>query len=109
MFNVDEKPVFTRTVTALVPKGEGHDPQTFKATFNVLDDDEIDGVALGETKKVKELLRKMLVGMDDLADAAGNAIPFSDQIRDRMLKLPYVRVALLQAYYGGTIEGRSGN
>jgi len=109
MFNIDEKPVFTRTVTTMVPKGEGHEPQTFKATFNALDDEEIDGVPVGDTEKVKVLLRKMVTGLEDIADAAGEAVPFSDELLEFMLKKSYVRIALLNAYFSGTVEGRSGN
>ncbi len=109
MFNIDAKPTFTRTVTALVPRGEGVDPQSFKATFNVLDDEDIDGVPLGDVEKVKELLRKMVIGLDELVDAAENAVPFSDQVLELVLKKSYVRLALIKAYYSGADEGRTGN
>ena len=109
MFNIDEKPTFTRTVTVQVPKGEGHDAQTFKASFNVLDDDEFDAITLGDAEKVKAMLRKMVCGMEDLANAVGEVVPFSEEILELMLRKSYVRVALVRAYYSGAIEDRAGN
>ncbi|EEW59764.1 conserved hypothetical protein [Ruegeria sp. TrichCH4B] len=109
MFNVEETPSFTRTVKVKVPKGEGHEEQTFKAAFNVVDDEVIEGVPLQNTAEVKKVLRKMLTGMEDLANTAGEAIPYSDEIREKILKLPYVRIALIAAYYDGVTDQRSGN
>ncbi|NIZ12907.1 hypothetical protein [Phaeobacter sp. HF9A] len=109
MFKVDETPTFTRQVNVKVPKGDGHEEQPFKATFKAVDEDDFEGVQLGDAEQVKALLRKMLEGMEDLADAAGGAIPYSEVIREKMLKLPYVRLALIAAYYDGMTDHRSGN
>ena len=109
MFKVDENPSFIRTVKVKVPKGEGHEEQTFKAAFNVVDDEIVDGVQLQNAAEVKKVLRKMLAGMEDLANTAGEAIPYSEEIREKILKLPYVRIALLAAYYEGVTDQRSGN
>ncbi len=109
MFKIDENPSFTRNVKVNVPKGDGHEQQTFKATFNVVDDEVVDGVALNDAANVKAALREMLAGMEDLVNTAGEAIPYSEEIREHMLKRPYVRLALIAAYYSGVTDNRSGN
>ncbi len=109
MFDIDASPVFTRTVTVFVPSGDSYVEQTLKATFNVLADDAVEGVALHETVRVKTALRAMVVRLDDLANAQGETVAYSESVLEQVLSLPYVRIALLKAYFEGVVVERLGN
>ncbi|PCH71944.1 MAG: hypothetical protein COC12_07000 [Rhodobacteraceae bacterium] len=108
MFNIAETPEFTHTVHVLTPVDGGHREDTFKARFKVVDDEEnkADFYKVGE---VKDYLRGLLVGMEDLVDEQKNPVPYSDSVRDQMLALPHVRLALLKTYNQALAKARVGN
>lgn len=101
MFNVLENPTFTRPVKVQVPKGDGVEEQVFKATFNALEEAEVDGLSMADTDGTKDFLRRALVSMDDLAGEDGNPIPYSEEIREAVISKPYARIALMGAYHIG--------
>lgn len=107
MFKITTEPKFTHTVIACVPSDGGHDEQSFKATFRVLDTDKLvdDGTVEGQI----EDLRRVVVSLDDLADDQGNPVSYSDALRDQLVRLPYVRIALLNAYIRGIGKAKQGN
>lgn len=109
MFNVVTTPKFSRTVTVKVPDGDGHSEQTFKAYFKVVKDDELQGLSWFETDHVKDVLRKVLMSADDLVGDDNKPVPFSDDVREGLLSLPYVRVALLKTYTLAQIQDAAGN
>ncbi|QAX29270.1 hypothetical protein [Leisingera sp. NJS204] len=101
MFNVLENPTFTRPVKVQVPKGDSVEEQTFKATFNALDDAETDGLSMIDTDSTKEFLRRAVLTMDELAGENGKPIPYSEDTREAVLSKPYARIALMAAYHTG--------
>ncbi|QBR36032.1 hypothetical protein ETW23_07640 [Leisingera sp. NJS201] len=101
MFNIIERPTFTRTVKVRVPKDDGVDEQDFKATFNAMDDDALNGLGMADVEGTKEFLRQAVASLDDLAGADGKPIPYNDEIRETVFKLPYARIALMAAYHNG--------
>jgi len=107
MFKVSSEPEFTRRVTVFVPSDGGHIPQTFSVTFRVLDDEQLGGTDGVEAQK--DSLRKVIVKMDELIDDNDEAIPYSDGIRDQLLGLSYVRLALLKTYVSAVTKMKSGN
>ncbi|MDZ4136031.1 MAG: hypothetical protein U1D06_10645, partial [Paracoccaceae bacterium] len=44
-------------------------------------------------------MRKVSGAAGDLGAKAGKAIPYSDEVRDRVLALPYARIALARTYF----------
>lgn len=44
------------------------------------------------------LLREVVVGVEGIADASGQPLDFSPEVRDQMIDMPFVRKALLTAY-----------
>ncbi|MDE4175802.1 hypothetical protein PXK01_16690 [Phaeobacter sp. PT47_59] len=101
MFNVLENPTFTRPVPVQVPKGDGIEEQTFKATFNALDDDATEALAMADVEGTKDFLRRAILSMDDLSDEDGKSIPYSEEIREAVIARPYARIALMSAYHLG--------
>ncbi len=50
-----------------------------------------------------------VVGLEDLADDEDRPVPYSDGLRDRMLDIPYVRLALRSPYRDAILKIREGN
>jgi hypothetical protein len=107
MFKVTTEPKFTHPVTVCVPTDGGHVEQTFKATFRVLDADQLspDSSVEGQI----EDLRRVLVTMHDLVGEDDQAVSYSDALRDQLIRLPYVRIALINAYVRGVTKAKQGN
>lgn len=107
MFTVEEHPEFTHEVKVLVPVDGGHEEQSFKCRFRVVD--EPDQADLLKPGGVMAFVRRIVVTMDDLADAKGKALVWSDAVRDRIIAMPHVRIALLKAYRSALAGERAGN
>lgn len=108
MFNITETPEFTHIVHVQTPVDGGHREDTFKARFRVIDDED-QKANFYKVGEVKDYLRKLLISMDDLADGQKKPIPYSDEVRDKMLALPHVRMALLKTYNEALTKARVGN
>ncbi len=107
MFKMTAEPKFTQKVKVFVPIDNGHSEEHFTATFRVLDVDDL--TDLGLIDRQGEILAKALVGVSDVADDDGNAVPFSDELRDRLISTPYVRFGLIDAFTTGLLKARRGN
>ena len=107
MFKVTEDRQFTHEVKVMVPADGGHKEESFKATFRVIDVDD-----LGDTHSLEgqqDTLRRVVVSMSELVDEHGVEMPYSDDLRDRLTRVPYVRSALLQTYLRAITKTRAGN
>jgi len=109
MFNVVTVPTFSRTVKVKVPDGDGHLEQSFKAHFKVLPSDKTEGLDWSDTTGIKAFLREALISADDLVDDKEQPMSYSEEIREGLLNLPYVRVALLKTYSLAQIQETLGN
>lgn len=110
MFKLSTNPTFTHPVEVLVPVDGGHDKQLFKATFRVLDADSDDAQPdLNTASGSTAFLREVLVSMDELEGDDGKPVPYSDAIRDQLLKKPYVRTALARTYFAAITKATLGN
>ena len=107
MFKIATSPEFTHTVRVQVPVDGGHEEQTFDCRFRVVDDP--DEKSLLAVDGVKQFLRDIIVSFDDLADAQGKPVSYSDAVRDRILALPNVRLALLRTYRNALSKAQTGN
>ncbi len=66
----------------------------FSAQFEILSDDEYT-----ETLTSGDLLKRVLTGWEGVLPEEGNdPVEFNDDTKAQMLAMPYVRVALVQAY-----------
>lgn len=107
MFKIVTEPTFTATVPVCVPVDGGHRNEDFKAKFKVVDVEEL-GEASGLEGQQK-LLRRVVVGVEDVRDDAGEELPFNEQLRDQLIAVPYVRAAMLQTYLAAIGKTRVGN
>lgn len=109
MFKIIDNPTFTHTVRVAVPVNGGHEHQTLKASYRVLKTDEIEKFDLSSTSGSTEFLCAVIEKLDDIADANGEPLVWSDQVRDQLLRIPYVRLALSRGYFEGVTKAPAGN
>ncbi|MEL7706593.1 hypothetical protein AAG593_09255 [Citromicrobium bathyomarinum] len=109
MFKIVEDVTFTRPVTAYRPEGEKQVEETFSATFRVVPPEEADEFDLFATKGSTEFLKRVIVRLDDVGDAQGTPIDYSDEVRDQVLRLPWARNALARTYFEEVRGAKLGN
>ena len=103
----DEANEFTWPVTAPMLTPDGPVEQTFTVTFLEIDEDELNAI-FEEPKSDIVLLKRVLVGWDDMVGSDEAPIPYSAETRDQVAKKPYLRSAVVQAYVNAILgEGRS--
>lgn len=107
MFKVIVEPTFTIPVTVCVPVDGGHKDQDLKVKFRVVDVDEL-GEAAGLEGQQK-LLRRVVCGFEDVVGDNDQELPYSDELRDQLIAVPYVRAAMLQTYLAAIGKTRVGN
>lgn len=107
MFNIDKTPTFTVSVPLVL---EGiTEPQTFRATFRAISDEEALEADAKTVDGFKAFLRRIIVALHDLVDDEGNAVEASPEVIDRLLGFQHVRMALQRAYWGAMLKARLGN
>jgi hypothetical protein len=109
MFKVAAEPRFTHEVKVKVPVDGGFQEETFKATFRVLGPAKLEAVDLTSATGSMDFLREVIVSLDDLADAEGKPVDYSDEMLGHVLKLPYARRAMAQTYFDAVSGARQGN
>jgi hypothetical protein len=111
MFIVAANPQFTHTVKILVPSDGGHLEQSLKVTFKVIDSDEEQAERhdLNTIAGSIAFCKEVVVSLDDLVDAEDKPVVYSDQLRDRLLKVPYIRTPIARAYYDAMTKATVGN
>lgn len=109
MFKINAAPEFTHPVAVMVPQDDGHREETFKARFKVLPDDDVDGYDVSTKDGLKEFLRQVWLGASDIQDDDGQVVAWSIDLRDQLLGLPYVRLALLRTYMSALTKAKAGN
>lgn len=109
MFNVDAKPIFTRTITFDMIDPTSGQPQSFTATFRALSDEERAAFDLTTVDGSKALLRAAVQSIDGLIDEDGKPAAYAGPLRERLLDLGWVRAGLAIAYFAGLNGMREGN
>ena len=109
MFKIVKTPTFIHDVQVFVPVDGGHDPQTLKCKFRVLSADEMNQHDMTSPEGTETYLRAACVEFLDVIGDDDQPIPHSDALRDRLLGLTYVRLALLRTYTEAMIKARLGN
>jgi len=107
MFTVTDDPQFTHDVKVQVPVDGGHKEETFKTRFRVIPLEELEDLASLEGQKLA--LKRVIVTMSDLIDHEKNEVSYSDELRDQLIDVPYVRMALIRTYREGILKARPGN
>ena len=107
MFNIDKTPTFTVAVPLIL---DGIDePQSFRATFRAISDDEALAADSRSVEGFKDFLRKVTVRLHDLEDDEGNGVAFTPEVLEQLLCFSHVRVALQRAYWAALLKARVGN
>ena len=109
MFVIDQNPEFSRKVKIMVPVNGGHEQQDFTATFRVVPVDEAAKFDLSKGAGILDLLRLVLVRCDDSVGVDKQPVPWNDQVRERLLSLPYTRSPMLAEYFAAINGEREGN
>lgn len=107
MFKVTTAPKFTHPVTVFVPTDGGHVEQSFKATFLVEDVEKLSDIQ--DEGGQKAVLQRVVTHMDELVGDDDQAVPYSDALRDQLIGLPYVRIALFRTYLDAVTKAKPGN
>lgn len=120
-FVVTKEKVVLWPVSVRVPvDGGGVTVQTFKAKFSIIDKTRVEelteearanldrrsqGVDGGETGVDVLVLREAIKDMLELVDEDKQPVAYSDDIRDALIGIPYVRLGLWDAYVAAS-QGR---
>lgn len=109
MFIVTADPQFTHTVKVRVPVDGGFREETVNATYRVVPIEELEGFDLSSTDGSTAFLKRAIARLDDLVDEAKKPVDYSDELRDRIINTPFVRVALVRDYFAATGGVAKGN
>lgn len=109
MFKVVSERTFTHEVEVLTPVDGGYEKQVFKATFLFIPLDEAKSIDMSQADDVTAFLQKVVRRFDDLEDANGNTVPYSDALRDRLIMQADVRTGLVRAFGRAIDKVNEGN
>lgn len=101
-FVIKKDKSYTWPVTISEPvDGGGFNDQKVRVKFKMLKQERIDEVVKNEAEEDADILRDVLIGWDEEAfkDEAGNAIQFNEDNKDLILSVPFVRGALIKAFF----------
>lgn len=104
MFTLIENPEFTESVPVVVP-GEA-EVQRITTRFRAIDTDDINWAS---DEEVKAFLDEAVITFDDLGDDQKRPIVCTPEIRAKLLRRPYIRVALVRSYVLAVTKAASGN
>lgn len=107
MFNIDDDPTFTGT--ARLPPSRGKEPETFTADFRALPIDTFSAFDFSKPDDVKAMLEQAIYHLDDIVDAKRKPVPYSEELRARLLNNPVTRAALFRAYVETIGQASRGN
>jgi hypothetical protein len=108
-FVVTKEPRFTHPVTVQVPVDGGHREEKFKATFRVISTDKLAEFDLDTEKGSRDMLVEVIIKLDELVDEQQQPVPYSDELRDALIAVPYVRNALGKTYFAALGKAARGN
>jgi hypothetical protein len=108
-FNIQARPTFRRTVKVRVPDTDGAHEETMVAVFKVATDDELKGVDLDTEAGTIDFCRRIVVRLDDLADADKKPVEFTPEVFEQVLAMPHARVALVRTYTREVLTAAAGN
>lgn len=102
MFAFKTHPSFRTRVEVALPDGTKED---FTARFICLPIDEYEGFDLSSPEGAGDFVRRVLDDASEITDPDGTPLGFDDSLKERMVNVSYVRLALIAAYH----QALSGN
>lgn len=110
MFVLTENPTFSHPVKVLIPVDGGHKEQSFTAEFRVIPAEEAAKFDLNKGEDSRAFLQRAIVKFgDDIVGPDDKPVPYSDELRDRLIGVPYVRSALARTYFAAIGGQKLGN
>lgn len=107
MLRINKTPTFTVPVPLVL---DGIDePQSFRATFRAISDEE---ALAAETRTVdgfKAFLRRVVVELHELVDDTDQPVTFTPELFEELLGFQHIRMALQAAYWKSVLKARLGN
>lgn len=97
-FRFNPRPMTWVTVKVNTPAEEGLDPQTFRAKFLILPEEERQAIA-GDPRAA---LRTVWLGWEGIEDVDGKPVPFSEKAREQLMGYGYITLGLANAYHRAT-------
>lgn len=109
MFKLAKEPTFRHQVEAKVPVDGGFEDQSFEVTFRAIDAEEAEGYDMGDAMSQTAFFKRIIVELHDIGDAEGKPVPYSDAVRDQVLRLPWAKKAIAKTYFASLRGERLGN
>ncbi|MFN4172713.1 MAG: hypothetical protein ACK4GW_13265 [Pseudorhodobacter sp.] len=113
MFTLVQDLTFKETVKVRmpVPGGKGFEEKTFTGHFRVLSDEESEAQDYSTLEGVRAYARRILIGWDGIVadDGSKTPVPYSDETREQLIAIPFVRFGIFNAYNAALAGARSGN
>ena len=108
MFKIEQETSYKWPVTVNIPKDGGKFTKaTFTAEFSALPQDEIDNLLqdIREGDRDANFASRCLIGWSAVQDADGNELPYSDEAKEKLLKMTYVRNGVVTAFFDSISGG----
>lgn len=107
MFKLAQKTSYTWPVTVHIPADGGRFTKAgFDAEFKALPQERIDDYLAGRGNDDEaDFLNEVVIGWKGVADDAGADVPYSEDAKPKLLAIPYVRTALVRAFFESITGG----
>lgn len=109
MLKIVKNPEFTANVKVQVPAEGGHLDASFTARFKALTISEAEAFDMMSIAGTNDWLRTILIGWEGVVAENGDPVSFSNAVRDELLDVPFIRMALIQTYNAAMMGARRGN
>lgn len=106
MFKINDRPKFTRTITVMVPEGDGHREDTFTATFQKTDYEESE---LLTKDGMRAFLKRAIVDLGDITDDNDKPMKFSEELVDLVVADDAARLSAMRTYSEAVTQLKAGN
>lgn len=106
-FKLNQSGKFSRSVTIEIAGDNGKwERSTLTATFQQPTTEDLDEL---KDLKPREVLERKLVGVSDLLDDDGNALPFTPENKAALLSIPAAVAALSRAFWENVVRASGKN
>ena len=105
MLKIARNPEFTHEVTVRVPVDGGFADQKFKARYRMVPWNDLGAIENDPESQA----RMVLIGWEGIVDDEEQPIPYSDAMRDQLLGMLFMRVAILRVYVDAVAGAKRGN
>ncbi|NEX47600.1 hypothetical protein [Pseudotabrizicola algicola] len=109
MLKIVKNPEFTAPVKVQVPAEGGYADMNFTARFKALTVSESEAFDMMSIRGTDDWLRTILIGWDGVVGEDDQPLSFNNAVRDQLLDVPFIRMAIIQAYNAAMMGAKRGN